>query len=71
MTDHPLEDPRSTEALIALALQGGEEDDRAWEAVRVLQERGTREVLDAAARLLVAPEDTARARGGWTDCRRT
>ncbi|WP_434387052.1 HEAT repeat domain-containing protein [Melittangium boletus] len=63
MTDHPLEDPRSTEALIALALEGGEEDDRAWEAVRVLQERGTREVLDAAARLLVAPEDTARARG--------
>ncbi|ATB31048.1 HEAT repeat domain-containing protein [Melittangium boletus] len=60
---HPLEDPRSTEALIALSLQGEEDDDEAWDAIRVLHDRGTREVLDAAARLMGSSDTKARSRG--------
>lgn len=43
---------------------GGEEDDEGvWEAVGSLQRRGTREVLEAAARLLESPLPRARRQG--------
>lgn len=43
-------DPRSTHELISLAL-AEVDDDAAWEPVRVLHFRGTRDVFDAASRL--------------------
>jgi HEAT repeat protein len=57
------EDPRGTEELVAAALEGEEDDESAWEAVGALQRRGTREVLEAAARLLESPLPRARRRG--------
>ena len=54
---------RSTEALIQEALEGGEEDERAWAAISALRHRGTREVLDASLRLLESPSARARGRG--------
>jgi HEAT repeat protein len=46
-------DPRSTHELISLALQETDED-RAWEYTEVLRDRATREVFEAACRLLVS-----------------
>ncbi|NTX01879.1 HEAT repeat domain-containing protein [Myxococcus sp. CA040A] len=61
---HPeRDDERSTEALIQASLEGEEDDERAWAAIRVLHFRGTRDVLDAALRLLDAPSAKARGRG--------
>ncbi|WXH33729.1 Protein YibA [Myxococcus stipitatus] len=54
---------RSTEELIHLALEGDEDDERAWEAIGTLQRRGTRDVLDAALRLLGSSSAKARGRG--------
>lgn len=56
-------DSRSTEELLQATLQGDEDDEGAWAAIRVLQERGTREVLDAARRLLDSPVAKERGRG--------
>jgi HEAT repeat protein len=63
MNVHWPEDPRGTEELIAAALTGEEDDESAWEAIGVLQRRGTREVLAAAARLLESPLPRERGRG--------
>ncbi|QQR42756.1 HEAT repeat domain-containing protein [Myxococcus xanthus] len=54
---------QSTEALIQMALEGDEDDERAWDAIGTLQRRGTREVLDAAIQLTGAPSAKARGRG--------
>ncbi|WP_426732601.1 HEAT repeat domain-containing protein [Myxococcus faecalis] len=54
---------RSLEELIQVALEGDEEDERAWEALRALHARGTRDVLDAALGLLGSPSAKARGRG--------
>ena len=59
----PSADPRSTQTLIALALRDEADDEQAWEAIRVLQTRGTPEVLAEAERLVLASEPLARARG--------
>ncbi|AKF85336.1 hypothetical protein MFUL124B02_11380 [Myxococcus fulvus 124B02] len=62
--NHPGQgDARSIEELIQVALEGDEDDERAWEAIRVLHARGTRDVLDAALRLLGASSAKARGRG--------
>jgi HEAT repeat protein len=63
MNVHWPEDPRGTAELVAAALEGEEDDERAWEAIGALQRRGTREVLEAAARLLESPLPRARGRG--------
>ncbi len=54
---------RSTEALIQVSLEGGEEDERAWDAIQALQRRGTRDVLDASLQLLGSPSAKTRGRG--------
>lgn len=54
---------QSTEALIQIALEGDEEDERAWDAVWALRRRGTRDVLDAAIQLLGSPSAKSRGRG--------
>ncbi|QDE99179.1 HEAT repeat domain-containing protein [Myxococcus xanthus] len=54
---------RSTEALIQASLEGDEDDERAWAAIRALHRRGTRDVLDAALQLLGARSAKARERG--------
>jgi HEAT repeat protein len=59
----PSADPRSTQTLIALALRGEADDEQAWEAIRVLQARGTPEVLAEAERLVRCEEPLGRARG--------
>ncbi|QSQ17900.1 HEAT repeat domain-containing protein [Myxococcus landrumensis] len=53
----------STEELIQMALEGDEDDERAWDAIRTLHRRGTREVLDAALQLLGASSAKERGRG--------
>jgi len=63
MNVHWPEDPRGTEELVAAALEGAPDDESAWEAVGALQRRGTREVLEAAARLLESPLPRERGRG--------
>ncbi|MFP2898984.1 HEAT repeat domain-containing protein [Corallococcus sp. 4LFB] len=57
MKDHALPE------LIALALQGDEEDETAWEAIRALHDRGGAEVFEAAVRLLHSPSSRERGRG--------
>ncbi|NOK33736.1 hypothetical protein HMI49_11055 [Corallococcus exercitus] len=54
---------RSVPELIALALQGDEEDELAWEAIRALHERGGNEVFEAAVRLLHSASSRERGRG--------
>ncbi|RKH69803.1 HEAT repeat domain-containing protein [Corallococcus aberystwythensis] len=54
---------RSTPELIALALQGDEEDETAWEAIRELRERGGDEVFQAAVTLLHSESSHERGRG--------
>ncbi len=45
-------DPRSNQELITTALTRSDEDsDPGWEAIRVLQARGTQDIFDAARRL--------------------
>jgi HEAT repeat protein len=56
-------DDRSTEALFDLALTGDEEDETAWEAVRILQQRGDQRVFDGATTLLRSPAPNERGRG--------
>jgi HEAT repeat protein len=57
------EDPRSTEELIALSLRGEEDDEQAWDAIALLHWRGTREVFEAAKRLVQSPLARERGRG--------
>jgi HEAT repeat protein len=57
------EDPRSTEELIALSLRGEEDDEQAWAAIALLHWRGTRDVLEAAERLVYSPLPRERGRG--------
>ncbi|WP_426749747.1 HEAT repeat domain-containing protein [Myxococcus sp. Y35] len=57
------DDERSTEVLIQASLEGDEDDERAWAAIRALHRRASRDVLDAAIRLLGAPSAKARGRG--------
>ncbi|MCP3063691.1 HEAT repeat domain-containing protein [Myxococcus sp. K38C18041901] len=57
------DDAGSLESLLQVTLEGGEDDERAWEAIRALQARGTRDVLDAALQLLGASSAKARRRG--------
>ncbi|NOJ97222.1 hypothetical protein HMI51_30305 [Corallococcus coralloides] len=57
MKDHSIQE------LIALALQGDEEDETAWEAIRELHFRGGDEVFEAAVRLLHAASSRERGRG--------
>jgi HEAT repeat protein len=59
----PPEDPRSTAELVSLALRGEEEDEYAWDAIHALQWRGTRDVLEAAERLVRSPLARERSRG--------
>ncbi|NNB99337.1 hypothetical protein HI113_36165 [Corallococcus exiguus] len=54
---------RSVPELIALALQGDEEDETAWEAIRDLRDRGGDEVFEAAVRLLHSASSRERGRG--------
>ncbi|RUO88140.1 hypothetical protein D7Y11_36950 [Corallococcus sp. AB018] len=54
---------RSVPELIALALQGDEEDETAWEAIRTLRELGSNEVFEAAVKLLHSPSSRERGRG--------
>ncbi|WP_194863358.1 HEAT repeat domain-containing protein [Myxococcus sp. AB036A] len=56
-------DEGSTEELIQVALEGDEDDERAWDAIRTLHCRGTRDVLDAAIQLLGTSSAKARGRG--------
>jgi HEAT repeat protein len=61
-----LDPRRPTDELISFALShppGDEPDDPYWEAVVALHERGTREVFDAATRLLTSPCPTERVLG--------
>lgn len=53
----------STDELIQVALEGDEDDERAWDAIWTLRRRGTRDVLDAALQLLGASSAKARGRG--------
>lgn len=63
MHDKRKKDTRTTEELVAGALQGGQDDEQAWEAIRELQRRGTRDILDAAQELLRSPLAKERGRG--------
>ena len=54
---------KSTEELFAATLEGEDEDDVAWEAVRVLHLRGTSEVFEVAKRHCGSANPKARARG--------
>lgn len=55
----------AVDELIALALTGDEDDERAWEAIRALHLRGGADVLDAAKALLAS--ESARVRGRGVD----
>ncbi|AFE07101.1 hypothetical protein COCOR_06747 [Corallococcus coralloides DSM 2259] len=57
MKDH------SVPELIALSLQGDEDDETAWEAIRELHDRGGDEVFEAAVRLLHSASSRERGRG--------
>ncbi|MGE6758303.1 HEAT repeat domain-containing protein [Corallococcus interemptor] len=54
---------RSVPELIALALQGDEDDETAWKAIWELRTRGDDEVFEAAVRLLHSPSSCERGRG--------
>ncbi|RKH73027.1 hypothetical protein D7X96_02960 [Corallococcus interemptor] len=54
---------RSVPELIALALQGDEDDETAWEAIRELHDRGGDEVFEAAVKLLHSASSRERGRG--------
>jgi len=54
---------KSTEELFAATLEGEYDDDGAWEAVSVLQLRGTPEVFELARRYCESENPKARARG--------
>ncbi|WP_223763271.1 HEAT repeat domain-containing protein [Corallococcus sp. AS-1-6] len=58
----PMKD-RSIPELIALALQGDEEDETAWEAISELHFRGSDEVFEAAVKLLRSTSSRERGRG--------
>jgi HEAT repeat protein len=58
-----LNDPRPTFELFAETLAGDYDDDRPWDAVRVLRWRGTVEVFEAAAEHCRSDDAKARARG--------
>ncbi len=49
--------------LLAVALTGDEDDDRAWDAVWKLRERGDASVFEAASALLRSPSEKERGRG--------
>jgi hypothetical protein len=48
---------------VAAALATTDESEARWDAVRELQDRGTRDVLDAAVRLSTSPDPHARELG--------
>jgi len=54
---------KSTEDLFAATLEGGFDDDAAWEAVSVLRLRGTQEVFEVARRYCESDDPRARVRG--------
>lgn len=54
---------RSIDELIATALVGDEDDERAWEAIRELQQRGDDAVFEAAVRLTRSTVSKERGRG--------
>ena len=54
---------RSIERLVRFALACGDEGDRRWEAIRALQDRGSREVIHAAEQLCVSAEPKERCLG--------
>jgi HEAT repeat protein len=54
---------KSTEELFRATLEGGYDDDSAWEAVSVLRLRGTPEVFELAKRYCTSENPKARARG--------
>ncbi len=62
MSDHELEQ-QSVSELIATALVGDEDDERAWSAVWELRRRGTDEVFEAASALLGSVIPKERWRG--------
>jgi len=59
----PANDDRTVPQLIALALQGEEDDEQAWEAIRCLHARADQETWDAAVVLLRSSMAKERARG--------
>lgn len=54
---------RSTDSLVSVALQCESDDHRRWDAIQVLQDRGSREVFDVAARLCTSPKPADRCLG--------
>jgi len=63
MSSSDTEDRRTSKELVEVALQGDEEDELAWAAIRELQRRGTQEVLWAAQQLLSSMSPKERGRG--------
>ena len=59
----PKGDPRTTAELFRDALVVTQDDDAYWECVRALHWRGTRDVLEAAARLAFSAESAERQLG--------
>ena len=57
------DDRRTSEELVAAALQGGEEDEAAWAAIRELHRRGTLEILRIGQNLLNSKSAKERGRG--------
>jgi HEAT repeat protein len=56
-------DERSIPELVAAALAGDEEDQKAWDAIMALQRRGDVPVFEAATKLLGSLSDKERGRG--------